>query len=229
VAKSKTGSRKLEELNELATIVYRKLRKRFPEAVCALDFKNPLELLFATILSAQCTDVRVNIVTKDLFSRCKKLEDYLGLKQKELEEIIRSTGFFRNKAENILKAALEIKERFSGKVPKSMEELVSLPGVGRKTANVVLGNGFDLPGLPVDTHVIRVSNRIGLTKQHDPVKIETELCALIPPKEWARFSLTLIFHGRQICKARKPECDKCPVAENCQYFLELEKGLTHAA
>jgi len=222
VAASTKGNKKSEALKDLTTEVYRKLRKRYPGAKCALDFKNPLELLFATILSAQCTDIRVNIVTKDLFSQCKKLDDYLSLKQSKLEEIIRSTGFFRNKAENILKAAKEINERFNGKVPKTMEELVSLPGVGRKTANVVLGNGFNLPGLPVDTHVIRVSNRIGLTKQQDAVKIETELCQLLPPKEWARFSLTVIYHGRQICKARKPECDKCPVAEHCSFYSSLK-------
>ena len=226
---SKSSSKKPDELKELTTLVYRKLRKKYPDAKCALDFNNPLELLFATVLSAQCTDVRVNIVTKDLFSKYKKLDDYLKAKQKDLEAVIRSTGFFRNKAENILKAAHQIKERFNGKVPHTMEELVTLPGVGRKTANVVLGNGFDLPGLPVDTHVIRVSNRIGLTKQQDPVKIETELCNLIPPKEWANFSLTLIFHGRQICKARKPECDRCPVADNCDYYLQLQKGLAHGS
>jgi len=214
----------LPKLQPVATLVYRKLRKRFPDAHCALDFSNPLELLFATILSAQCTDIRVNIVTKDLFARCKKLDDYVALKQNQLEQIIRSTGFFRNKAENILKAAKVIKEKFNGKVPQTMAELVTLPGVGRKTANVVLGNGFNLPGLPVDTHVIRVSNRIGLTEQKDPVKIESELCALIPPKEWAMFSLTLIYHGRQICKARKPVCDKCPVADSCQFYLQQQNG-----
>jgi len=212
------GISKPDDLQSLASLVFKQLKKRYPDAHCELDFSSPMELLFATILSAQCTDVRVNLVTKVLFARCKKLNDYLKLTQKQLEEIIHSTGFYRNKAENILKAARMIKEQFDGEVPKSMEELVLLPGVGRKTANVVLGNGFNLPGLPVDTHVIRLSNRIGLTTQQDPVKIESELCALIPPKEWARFSLTLIFHGRQICKARKPECAKCPVARSCNYY-----------
>jgi endonuclease-3 len=214
----KKGSLSKKPLANIS-LVYNKLKKRYPDAHCALDFNNPLELLFATILSAQCTDVRVNIVTKELFSQCKKLDDYLVLKQKKLEEIIHSTGFFRNKAENILAAAKDIKERFNGKVPKTMEELVTLPGVGRKTANVVLGNGFNLPGLPVDTHVVRLSNRLGFTKEQDPVKIETELCSQIPPKDWAKFSLTLIYHGRQICKARNPECDKCPVADLCPYYV----------
>jgi len=212
------GISKPDDLQSLASLVFKQLKKRYPDAHCELDFSSPMELLFATILSAQCTDVRVNLVTKVMFARYKKLNDYLKLTQKQLEEIIHSTGFYRNKAENILKAARMIKEQFDGEVPKSMEELVLLPGVGRKTANVVLGNGFNLPGLPVDTHVIRLSNRIGLTTQQDPVKIESELCALIPPKEWARFSLTLIFHGRQICKARKPECGKCPVARSCNYY-----------
>ena len=222
MSKTKKVSNKVADLQSLAALVYLKLKKRYPDATCALAFSNPMELLFATILSAQCTDVRVNIVTKELFSKCKKLDDYLKLSQNKLEEIIRSTGFFRNKAESILKTARDIKEKFNGKVPKTMEELVTLPGVGRKTANVVLGNGFDLPGLPVDTHVIRLSNRIGLTKLQDPVKIESELCALVPPKEWAKFSLTLIYHGRQICKARKPECDKCPVIDHCQYYRTIE-------
>jgi endonuclease-3 len=208
----------LDDPKKKATFVFKELKKLHPDAHCELDHANPLELLFATILSAQCTDIRVNIVTKELFKRCKKLEDYLKLKQNELEEIIRSTGFFRNKAENILAAAKAIKDRFDGKVPSNMEDLVSLPGVGRKTANVVLGNGFSLPGLPVDTHVKRLSYRLGMTKEEDPVKIETELCALIPPKDWAMFSLTLIFHGRRVCKARSPECDRCPLTKSCLYY-----------
>lgn len=219
MASAATVTKRSKALNGLTSEVYRKLKKLYPDVKCALDFHNPLELLFATILSAQCTDARVNIVTKDLFSQCKTLDDYLSLKQGELEKIIRSTGFFKNKARNILSAAKEIKKRYGGNVPTTMEELVTLPGVGRKTANVVLGNGFNLPGLPVDTHVIRVSNRIGLTKQEDPVKIEAELCKLLPPKEWARFSLTLIYHGRQICKARKPGCDRCPIASICAYGI----------
>lgn len=200
------------------TVIYNKLKTRYPDARCALDFSNPLELLFATILSAQCTDVRVNIVTKVLFAQCPKLDDYLLLKPKKLEEIIHSTGFFRNKAENIIKAAKEIRNKFNGRVPRTIEELITLPGVGRKTANVVLGNGFNLPGLPVDTHVIRLSNRLGLTQEQDPVKIEMELCAELPPKDWAKFSLTLIYHGRETCKARNPQCDKCPVTTHCQYY-----------
>ncbi len=197
--------------------IYSVLKGMYPDAHCELNFKNPLELLVATVLSAQCTDVRVNMVTKELFREFKKPEDYVRRPQSELEEFIRSTGFFRNKAKNIRDAMLAIIDRHGGKVPKSMEELVALPGVGRKTANVILGNAFSMPGLPVDTHVIRVSNRLGLTKHADPVKIESDLTAQLPPEDWCQFSHTVIFHGRRTCKARNPVCGKCEVAEFCRY------------
>lgn len=200
--------------------IFRALRKLYPEAHCELDFTNPLELLIATILSAQCTDKRVNEVTKTLFKRCKKLSDYLKLSQDELEEIIRSTGFFRGKAKNILGAATKISEEFGGKVPKTIEELTSLPGVGRKTANVVLGNAYSIPGLPVDTHVTRLANRLGLTKDTDAVKIEHQLCEMLPPRDWTMFSHLLIFHGRRICIARKPKCESCPLRKGCLYYLK---------
>lgn len=197
--------------------VFAILRRTHPDATIELRFSNPLELLIATILSAQCTDMKVNQVTVELFRRYKTPKDYLAGTAAELESIIRPTGFFKQKAKNIRGAMKLIIDRHSGAVPKTMEELVQLPGVGRKTANVVLGNAFDLPGLPVDTHVRRVSNRLGLTEQDDPVKIESELCALLPSEDWCMFSHTLIFHGRRICKARKPNCEGCTVLELCDH------------
>lgn len=201
-----------------AQSVFDALHRLHPDARCELEFSNPLELLIATILSAQCTDSRVNQVTRVLFKKCRSVSAYLKLPQEELEEIIRSTGFFRNKAKNILGAVSAIKERHGGKVPQTMEELSALPGVGRKTANVVLSNAFNLPGLPVDTHVTRLSNRIGLTKQKDAVKIETELCKLLPPERWGLFSHLLIFHGRRVCLARKPNCARCPLTKTCSFY-----------
>jgi endonuclease-3 len=201
-----------------AVEIFNRLHERHPDAHCELNFSNSLELLFATILSAQCTDVRVNEVTKTLFKRCKTLSDYLSIEQGELEEIIHSAGFYKNKAKNILAAARMIHEQFGGAVPAEMEHLVNLPGVGRKTANVVLGNAFSIPGLPVDTHVSRVSERLGLTKFEDPVKIEEDLCNLLKPEQWTMFSHLLIFHGRRTCKARTPLCQSCNLSELCGYF-----------
>ena len=204
--------------------IQRRLTKLYPDATCELNFRNPLELLVATILSAQCTDVRVNIVTKTLFQTFKQPHDYLKATPAKLEALIKTTGFFRQKAKSIRGAMQKIVSEFDGKVPRTMEQLTSLPGVGRKTANVVLGNAFDIPGLPVDTHVTRVSNRLGLTDQSDAVKIEHELCALLPPKEWCLFSHNLIFHGRRICKARKPLCEECPLTDVCNYYREHKNG-----
>jgi endonuclease III len=194
----------------------RRFREVYPDAHCELDFKNPLELLIATILSAQCTDKRVNIVTKDLFARCKKPRDYAEIPQEELEAIIRSTGFFRNKAKNIRAMAAKLVAEHSSKVPRSLEALAELPGVGRKTANVVLGNAFGIDeGVVVDTHVARVSARLGLTRNSDPIKIEQDLIKLFPRNEWTLLSHWLIWHGRRRCFARKPDCMHCELLDIC--------------
>ncbi len=193
------------------------LSKEIPDSRIALRFSNPLELLVATILSAQCTDVKVNQVTQTLFKKYKNAKDYLNVNIKELEEDIRPTGFYRNKAKAIQKCCQELVSRFGGEVPKTMEELVTLPGVGRKTANVILGNAFGIPGIAVDTHVHRVSQRIGLTKKDDPMKIEFDLMEIVPKEEWTHFSNLLIWHGRKTCIARKPLCEKCSIKKFCDY------------
>jgi endonuclease-3 len=194
------------------------LKKTYPEAKIALNWDNPWNLLVAVILSAQCTDVRVNIVTKDLFKKYKKPQDYLKVEQEELEQDIRSTGFYRNKAKNIRGAAKKIIEDFNRKVPGTMEELLTLPGAGRKTANCILGNAYGVPGITCDTHVIRLSRRLGLSENADPVKLEFDLMKIVPKKKfggWTMFSHYIIFHGRNICKARKPDCENCPIAKYC--------------
>ncbi len=188
----------------------------YPDAHCELNFMNPLELLVATMLSAQCTDKRVNIVTAVLFKRCKSAKDYAAIKQEELEEIIHSTGFFRNKAKNVRAMAAMLIARHGGSVPRTLDELAALPGVGRKTANVVLGNAFGInEGVVVDTHVARLSKRLGLTKHSDPVKIEHDLSALFPRERWTELSHWLIFHGRRRCPARKPDCANCELQDVC--------------
>ncbi len=191
------------------------LKKTYPEAKIALNFANPLELLIATILSAQCTDVRVNMVTKDLFKKYKSAADWAKADIEEIESDIKSTGFYRNKAINIKNACTEIIEQFGGKVPDTMEGLLGLPGVGRKTANVVLGNAFGRPGIVCDTHVIRLSRRLQLSLNSDAVKLEFDLAEIVPRKNWTLFSDLLIFHGRNVCKARKPDCENCPVSKHC--------------
>ncbi len=191
------------------------LGRAFPGVRISLDYGNPLELLVATILSAQCTDERVNRVTKDLFRKYRAAADYARASQEELEGDIRSTGFFRNKARSIRALGAALTERFGGKVPGTLEELVTLPGVGRKTANVVLGGAFGVPGIVVDTHVGRVARRLGLTREDDPVKVEFELMPVVPKEEWSRFSLLLIHHGRRTCQARKPLCASCPIGDLC--------------
>ncbi len=211
---------KREELRKKAASIQRRLTKMYPDAHCELNFRNPLELLVATILSAQCTDARVNEVTKVLFKQYKRPQDYLSRSEADLEAIIRSTGFFRQKAKSIRGAMRRIVDEHDGVVPDSMDALVKLPGVGRKTANVVLGNAYDLPGLPVDTHVTRVCNRLGLTKHLDAVKIEMDLNELLPPKEWCLFSHNVIFHGRRTCKARRPLCEQCPLTDVCIFFQQ---------
>jgi endonuclease-3 len=193
-----------------------RLRRRFPEAKCALDHQDPLQLLVATILSAQCTDARVNLVTKDLFAKYHSAADYAGADPAVFEQEIKPTGFFRNKTRSVLGMAQALVERHGGQVPSTMEELTRLPGVGRKTANVVLGTAFGInEGVVVDTHVSRIANRLKLTRQKDPVKIEQDLMQLVPRKDWTDFSHLLIHHGRQICDARKPKCEICPVNDLC--------------
>ncbi len=196
--------------------IIKHLKKEYPDAHCALNYTNAFELLIATILSAQCTDVRVNKVTADLFRKYRTPANYIKVPQTELEQDIRSTGFFRNKAKNIQAACEKIINDFNGEVPADMNKLLTLNGVARKTANVVLGNAFGIAsGVVVDTHVRRLSNRLGLTEQQDPVKIENELNELVPKKDWIMFPHWLIWHGRAVCKARKPLCDECVLENIC--------------
>jgi len=204
------------EKKRQAARVVRHLRRDYPDVECALNFRTPLQLLVATILSAQCTDVRVNLVTKDLFRRWPSAEGFATASLADLEEAIKSTGFFRNKARNIAACCRELVERFDGQVPPDMDELVKLPGVGRKTANVVLGTAFGIAsGVVVDTHVTRLSRRLGLTEHKDAVKIERDLMAVLPKTAWVEFSHQMIHHGRQICIARKPKCDECSMNAFC--------------
>lgn len=189
--------------------------KEYPTACCSLDFKKPYELLIATQLAAQCTDARVNIVTKDLFKKYTSVEDFANADLSELENDIRSTGFYRNKAKNIIGCCKMLLSDFGGKVPDTMEELTRLPGTGRKTANIILGDIYGKPSVVVDTHCIRLSNRFGLTKNSDPYKIELDLKKIVPEDYQTRFCHTLVFHGRAYCNARSPKCDTCPVKEIC--------------
>jgi endonuclease-3 len=195
--------------------IVRKLAQLYPDAHCALHHANPLQLLVATILSAQCTDERVNRVTPALFARYPDAAAFAAADQAELEKWIQSTGFFRNKAKNIIACCGQLMELHGGEVPRTMEELVPLPGVGRKTANVLLGNAFDVAGIPVDTHVGRLSLRMSLSEHSDPVKIERDLMALVPRKQWTMFAHRMIFHGRQMCHARNPRCQQCQLAPLC--------------
>lgn len=206
---------KIDPAPKRADHIRQALAKLYPDAHCALHYANPLELLVATILSAQCTDERVNMVTPALFARYPDTRAYAESDQDELETLIRSTGFFRNKARNIRACCQTLVDKHGGEVPRTMAELVPLPGVGRKTANVILGNAFAVPGIPVDTHVGRLSRRMGLTKHDDPVKVEADLMKLIPAADWTMFGHRMIFHGRQVCQARKPNCAGCVVAKIC--------------
>jgi endonuclease III len=193
------------------------LSKEIPDSKIALKFSNPFELLIATILSAQCTDIKVNQVTVDLFKKYHSPKDYAESDLTKLEGEIRPTGFYRNKAKSIQKCCQDLVKRFGGEVPKTIEDLLTLPGVGRKTANVILGNAFGIPGVVVDTHVHRVSRRIGLTKNDDPVKIEFDLMEIIPKEEWTHFSNLLVWHGRKTCMAKKPLCETCAIRKWCDY------------
>lgn len=194
------------------------LSETYPNAKCALEFQSPYELLVSTILSAQCTDVRVNQVTEELYKDYNTPEKMISLTEEELGEKIKSCGFYKNKSKNILGATRNIIQKYGGKVPETMEELIELPGVGRKTANVVLSNAFGVPAIAVDTHVFRVSNRLGIAKGDTPEKVEKDLMKNIPREMWSDTHHYLIWHGRQICKARKPQCEVCPVAPYCEYF-----------
>ncbi len=194
------------------------LNKEYPDAKIALNFKNPYELLVAVVLSAQCTDVRVNKVTPEVFKRFPDPKSLAKADVKEIEDLIRSTGFFRNKAKNLKNACKIIVEKYDGKVPDTMKELLELPGVARKSANIILYNAYNkVEGIPVDTHVKRLSARLGLSKEKDPVKIEKDLMKIVPQSQWGKISYRLIEHGRKICTARKPKCEKCPLFDLCLY------------
>jgi len=205
-----------KQLKERVKQIIRLLKRAYPAAKCSLNHSNAFELLIATILSAQCTDERVNIVTADLFRKYRKPEDYLKVSDKELQKDIRTTGFFRNKTKSIKGTAKVLTESYGGEVPDTMDELLELPGVARKTANVVLGNAFGVKsGIVVDTHVTRLTHRLGLTEQKTAEKIERDLIELVPRKDWVIFSHLLIYHGRKICKARNPSCAECVVEKLC--------------
>lgn len=198
-----------------ARAIYRVLTKTYPEIRCELDFKNPLELIVAVVLSAQCTDKRVNQITPPLFRKYKKAKDYAKAPLPEIEEFIFSAGFYHAKARHLQGLGRKLVEHFNGQVPSTLEELITLPGVGRKTANVVLGHAFDTPGITVDTHFGRLSRRFGWTTSMDPVKVEMQVGELIPQKEWTNLSQRMIWHGRRVCHSRKPACGACPVAKIC--------------
>jgi endonuclease-3 len=205
-------------LTRRARKIYRALVERYPYATCELDFETPLQLLVATIMSAQTTDVRVNLVTPLVFARYHSAADYAGADRAELETMIQSTGFFRAKTDSLIKLGAALVERYDGEVPPRLKDLVTLPGVGRKTANVVLGNAFGIPGITVDTHFGRLARRFGWTLEDDPVKVEHAVGALIPKKDWTMLSHVVIFHGRRTCHSRKPACGACPVASWCPSF-----------
>lgn len=196
--------------------------KEYSDAKCSLDFTTPHELLVAVQLSAQCTDNRVNIVTKDLFKKYTSVSDFANATLSELEEDIRPCGFYKTKAKNIISSSRDIIEKFGGKIPPNLTDMLTLAGVGRKTANLVLGDIYSIPGLVIDTHAIRLTNRIGLTKQKDPYKIEMDLNKIVPDDYKMRFCHQLVYHGRAICNARKPLCDKCPIKEICKYYEKLK-------
>ena len=199
------------------------LAREYPDARVTLDFRNPLELLVATILAAQCTDERVNRVTKDLFRKYRSAADYAGADPKKFEAEIRPTGFFRNKARNIIACCRKIDSQFHGQVPRVLEDLISLPGVGRKTANILLGNAFGKQALAVDTHVKRVTHRLGWAQSEDPNKIEFELMEIVPPQRWTLACHQIVFHGRKVCRAKNPQCQVCPVEKLCPKMDVAEK------
>jgi endonuclease-3 len=207
-----SAKKRIERINQI-------LHQTYPESRTALTHRNPLQILVATILSAQCTDERVNQITPKLFQKYKSAEDFARADQGELEEEVRSTGFFRNKAKNIIGASTRIVEDFSSKVPDNMADLITLPGVARKTANIVLSSGYQKSeGIAVDTHVKRLSGRLGLSKENNPDKIEQDLLAIVPREDWIDFNYMLVNHGRQVCQSRKPRCAECPLNHLCPFF-----------
>jgi endonuclease III len=210
----------MSEKKKRAATVAKMLKKAFPKPRVELDYENALELMVATVLSAQCTDIKVNEVTRSLFKKYKSAEDYLRVEAEELEEDIRPTGFYRQKTKNIRAAMHILADEHSGEVPGDMDLLTKLPGIGRKSANVLLGNIFGVPGIVVDTHVGRVSRRLDLTQEKDPVKVERALGELLPAEEWTAFGQRLVLHGRYTCKARKPLCDECGLIAECAFFAE---------
>ncbi|MEQ1645277.1 MAG: endonuclease III [Pyrinomonadaceae bacterium] len=215
----------ITDLKKRTAEIIRRLKKAYPDAHCALVHSNPFELLIATILSAQCTDARVNIVTADLFRKYRGPADFLAVPQKELEKDIHSTGFFRNKAKNIQAACQRIVDVYGGEIPRTMDDLLTLGGVARKTANVVLGNAFGIAsGVVVDTHISRISQRLGLTANKTPEKIERDLAELVPKKNWVMFPHWMIYHGRQVCDARKPKCGDCVLADICPSRLDPKQA-----
>ena len=212
----------MKELNRISKIISL-LEELYPQAECSLDYNTPIQLLIATQLSAQCTDKRVNIVTKTLFHKYTSVDDFANANFEELQEDIRSTGFYRNKAKNIIACCKALIEKYNSKVPDNMEDMLSLPGVGRKTANVVLGCIYGTPGIIVDTHAKRLSKRLGLSYKEDPVKIEFELMGKIPENKWLSFSHQLVAHGRQVCNSQKPKCDLCHLNSYCIFYKENVK------
>ncbi len=218
IGKRRPSKRKIEQANAIAD----RLEEEFPNAFCALNFEKPFELLVATILSAQCTDVRVNQVTATLFEKYRTPRDYADSPPGELEEDIRSTGFFNSKAKAIRETARQVVEEFGGKVPESMEGLLTLRGAARKTANVVRMHAFHLPGISVDTHFTRITQRLGLTKSTDAKKIEYDIAALLPPEKWTKFADSVILHGRKTCTARKPNCEACCVNDLCPSAFKVK-------
>lgn len=208
---------------ERALLLFEKLNAAYPDAECSLDHANPLELMVATILSAQCTDLRVNVVTKELFAKFQSPIDYVSKPRKELEDVIHSCGFYRSKAKNIARACQTILEEHDGEVPRTLDELVRLAGVGRKTANVILGTCFDTPGVVVDTHCGRIARRLGFTKNEDPTKVEFDLMKIWTREHWSLFSHFMVFHGRAVCESRSPKCSECTLRELCP-FPETRDG-----
>jgi len=207
----------LEAKKKRVRSIFRRLYQTYPDIKCGIHFSTPWELLVATILSAQCTDKLVNQVTPGLFKKYPDVRAFAAAVPREIEKAIHSTGFYRNKTKNILGAARRILERFGGKIPERLEDLVAIPGVGRKTANVILGNAFGIPGISVDTHMIRINGLLGLTRHTDPVKIEFDLMKLIPRRDWTLYSSLVIHHGRVRCVARRPDCVSCEIREFCPY------------
>ena len=208
----------LPEKKVRAKAIYRQLTKNYPNVSCELDYKNPYQLLVATVLSAQCTDKRVNQTTPALFKKYNSIKKMAAADIKDLQQLVKSTGFYRAKAKNIKNLSQTILVDFNGKVPSNIEDLVTLPGVGRKTANVVLGHGFNIPGITVDTHFGRLSRRFGWSNQKDPVKVEFEVAKLIPRRQWTNLSQRLIWHGRRVCHSRKPACGACVIAKLCPSY-----------